>query len=337
MLMKKLFMGNASHLPTWVCTGHSRPESQVTLRVNISNRQPTALQHFQDLDVTSNHLIVELRPQLLGIMLSEKDADLVRQHPEEFYLSLHDPEHQKMPNYCIGKVGLRYRQNIDLHEHVFVIFETTYCKNYCLPAWRVQSHFLYERVKLYFDNDPHTTQKMTPQYLFSNWLLFSLPRAVALVSFDDGEHSNMFPMDLIGATDSPYYLLSLTSNDPSLPHILNAKKLVVSHIPLDQTDQTYAMGKNHKQESVGRKDMIVETKLSPVFKIPVPSSALCVRELNIVDSYRVDYHTIIVTNLEHFKHFRDGLHMCHVQRIYQRYLLNHNRALLDVERQYQRD
>jgi len=329
-------MGNASHLPTWVCAGHDNPQTQAAIFLNAKKTKDTALQGFARVDISTNHVLVELRPQFIAIMVNAKDLNLFTEYPDEFYLTFADPEHATEPNKIFGEIGLCFKRHINIAEYALVLFETTYCKNYCLSSWRIQSHYLYERIKLFFDRNPHNTQKMSSYYLFSNWLLFSMPRAVALVSFDDGQYSNMFPMDLIGPTDSPYYVLSLTSSDPSLPHILKNRRLVVSHVPLHETDNVYAMAKNHKRQSTSREEMIVDTKLSPDFNIPIPVSALCIRELDIVTSFDVDYHTIIISQVRNFERYKQGLHMCHVQRIYQRYLLNQNRALPQVDRLYKR-
>ena len=112
--------------------------------------------------------------------------------------------------------------------------------------------------------------------------------------------------------------------------------MAVSHISLDDTDNVYAMGKNNKRICVKPDDMIVKTKLSPVFSIPVPISALSVRELDIVDSYSVDYHTVVIAKTRNFTLYSKGLYFCHIQRIYQRYLMNQNRALPYVIRRYRR-
>ena len=334
--MKKIFIGNASHIPKMVCSGHENPESQINIRLNVETPMDFTLKTIGGMDVTRNNLMVELRPQIIGIMFRSELVSLLESFPKSLFLSLHDPGHIKEPDYCIGKIGLQYHDQVRLGEYSFVLFKTSYCKNYCLSPLRLLGHYLHERIFLFFDNDAHNEHKMKAHYLFNNWLLYCLPRAVALTSFDDGKYTNMFPLDLIGQTDSPYFILSITSRYPSLPYILKNKRLAVSYISLDDTDNAYAMGKNNKRICVKPDEMIVKTKLSPVFSIPVPTSALSVRELDIVDSYLVDYHTVIIAKTRNFTLNSKGLYFCHVQRIFQQYLMNQNRALPYVIRRYKR-
>lgn len=329
-------MGNASHLPKWVCSGLVNPEKQTVIRLNTSNNKDAACNKLHGRDITNNHVVVELRPHLIGIMFNREESRIPEYNQDSFFLSLHDPGHRDNPDYCFGKIGLRYYDSLVLDDYFFVLFITTYSRNFCLSPLRIQSHYLYERVFLFFENDPHNYHKMKPHYLFNNWLIYSLPRAVALVSFDDGKNSNMYPMDLIGPTDSPYYILSLTTIYPSVPYLLKDKRLAVGHMPLNQIDNVYAMGKNNKRISVPREELIVETALSPVFSIPVPVAAINIRELDIVTSFEVCYHTIIIAKTRNFVRNNEDLHFCHVQRIYQRYLMDQNRPLPYVVRQYKR-
>ena len=335
-MLKKLFMGNAASLPKWVCVGHSDPMSQV--RINFNTRRPLdpASTSLHNRDVTKNNIVIELRPQIVGFMFSPEEHALIEAHPDAFFLSLHDPGHTRQPGFCIGEIGLRYNGFKAVGDRVFVMFITTFCRNHCLHPLRIMGHFFYERVFLLFENDPHNYHKMKPKYLFNNWLIYSLPRAVALVSFDDGENTNMFPMDLIGVTDSPYFILSLTTIYPSTPYIKRCGKLAVSYVPLAILDTVYAMGKNNKRVCVPRDEMLVSTRLSPLYSIPVPEEAIYIREVEIVDSFEIGFHTIFVATTMNFERYTEEMHFCHVQRIYQRYLMDQARGLPYRVRQYKR-
>lgn len=321
--VKRLMLGDAHQLATWVCAGHNDPAAQTQVLLHGLDRP---------LDVSRNHVIVELIPLMVAIMFERADRPRLERRPVS--LSLHDPENS---GYCLGDIALRFTEAIPVGpDHVLAVFTAGRCRNYCLPGWRMQGYYLYERVKLWFDRDPRNVYKQPPRILFCNWLLFAFPREVTLVSFDDGRHCNMFPMDLIGTTASPYFLLSLSHTDPSLPHLLRHKRLAISSVPMELTPTVYAMGKHHKQAHVAVEDWPLGTRKSDLFGTPVPEQALAVRELEIVATHTLPTHRLIIAETRRVDEPRGGLRMCHVQRSYQQYLLQRQRALASVARGYTR-
>lgn len=313
-------MGAGSDLPTWVCVGHESPETQV--RIDLEGLGVPV-------DVTLNHVMVELRPFRIAIAVNENDVDPHSVRDQQTSLVLRE---SRDSNRVLGRVSLRFGDVITHSPYSFLLFETLRATNQCLPWLQVQSHYLYERCKRLVDRDPRNVHRMTTADLFSCWLLYSLPRKVALVSFYDNDRGNMFPMDLIGVTDSPYYLMSLTSKDPALPLIVASRKLAVSDVPVGYASIVYGLAKNHHRESIDFSELPFETGRSRQFGIPVPNDALSVREVYIERCHEVDHHTVFITTTRNIESRRAGLQLYHVQRVYQQYLAVHGRPLPTADR-----
>jgi hypothetical protein len=75
---------------------------------------------------------------------------------------------------------------------------------------------------------------------------FSYPRRVRIVSFRDGDHYNIFPMDLLGniaGTDG--FVFGLRHTNPSLARMIATKKVVVAEAPFGYKSLIYQLARNH--------------------------------------------------------------------------------------------
>lgn len=312
--LKRICLGSSHRLPTWVCVGHASPTQQVHVVLEGLG---------EPINVTHNHVVVELRPLVLAICFKgHGHFSTLKRAKLQLTLSEAQPT-----EYALGSVTLETRDVIKLPADELCLFNVTGSASLCLPKTRLHLHYLYERVKLRLDRDPRNVYKMRPKPLFSMWLLYALPRPVALVSYADGQRSNIFPMDLIGPTDSPYFLLSLGQTRPSLPFIKNSGKLAVSMIPLEQTAVALQLGKNHRIDTADWRTLPFDTVPSHTFGLPTPSGALTVRELEVVEAHDLTEHTILIATTRHIEQRASGLHMCHAQRTFQHYLMERGREL----------
>src|SRR6185369_14027293 len=72
---------------------------------------------------------------------------------------------------------------------------------------------------------------MAPQAVQQLMIFYICPRPVVLVSVDDGSHSNLFPMDLIGPIAPDRFTLALRSTSQSVPTMKSSRRLALSDIP----------------------------------------------------------------------------------------------------------
>lgn len=310
--------GRPDPLPQWVTVGHDAPRTQVRTWLHGLD---------EPLDVSANHVPVDLHPLTVAIALSgEGRPELAhRARQTRLWLTVEEPEPSGK---LLGRVGLKYRQALPLGETDLYFFDTDSYENFCLPRIELYWNYLRERIKLFFDHDPRNVHKMTPAQLFAMWVLYIAPRPVGLVSYDHEGKSNLLPMDLMGETDSPYYLLGLHTTSPATPVITRARKLAISHVPFEDKDVVFSFGRHHRQVTIDWDQVPFPVEKSRTFGLPVPQHALDVREVVLEESLETGRHTLFVTTTVDFEERHRGLQMCHVHRLYQCYLRSQGRELV---------
>ena len=303
MTLARLILG-ADTTPGWVCVGHSEPERQV--RILLDSPRGKAV------DVSSNHVMVALVPFQVAIRL-----DGLPPGPRS-WLSVREQDGRE-----IGRVRLRQAREIEAEPYRIGLFETEGCTNRCLPAPRLQAHYLLQRWKLARDRNPSNV-RMTPADLFAKFVLFAAPRPVVLVSHQKDGHGNLFPMDLVGEAGSPCYLLGLHRTSPAIPSMIEAGRLAVSTVPLGWKKTVFGLGRNHRTATIDWSTLPVEMSFK---NIPVPTAALTVREVRIEKTVDVGSHILFITTTESLDRRSAGLQMCHTHGFYQMYLQQQGRPL----------
>jgi flavin reductase (DIM6/NTAB) family NADH-FMN oxidoreductase RutF len=304
MTLARLILG-ADATPGWVCVGHAEPERQV--RILLDSPRGKAV------DVSTNHAMVALVPFQVAIRL-----DGLKPGPYP-WLSVQEQDGRE-----IGQVRLRLAREIQAGPYRIGLFETDGCTNRCLPAPRLQAHYLLQRWKLARDRNPRNV-RMTPADLFAKFVLFAAPRPVVLVSHQKDGRGNLFPMDLVGEAGAPCFLLGLHRTSPAIPSMTGAGRLAVSTVPLGWKKTVFGLGRNHRDADIDWSSLPFETRLSAQ-GIPVPGAALTVREVRIETTVDVGSHHLFVTTTESLE-AHEGLQMCHTHGFYQMYLHKQGRPL----------
>ena len=302
----RLVLG-AESTPGWVCVGLRDAEQPVEIRLN-------------GVDVSRNHAMVSLVPFLVAIRLDGLGALNARP-------SLTVQERSSGRE--LGSIGLRQVQEIEAPPYRIGLFETTSCTNRCLPAPRLQAHYLLQRWRLSRDRNPRNI-KMAPSELFAKFLLFSSPRPVVLVSYQSNGRGNLFPMDLVGETGSPCFLLGLHHTSPAIPAMMEAGRLAVSSVPLFWKKTVFGLGRNHRDAAIDWSSLPFDVLPSTSAGIPVPARALTVREVRIERSVPVGSHVLFIATTERFERRSEDLQMCHTHGFYQMYLERQGRPLPEV-------
>jgi len=136
----------------------------------------------------------------------------------------------------------------------------------------------------------------------------------------------MFPMDLIGPTDSPWFSMALRRSSPAVLLMQRAGRQALSSVPLSYKGFAYELAKHHKQVSIDWKALPFPTRASPAFAFPVPTAALRVREVVIERSQEVGSHMLFVTSVvretlsDPGPDDADGLQLFHVHGAYHQHL-----------------
>ncbi len=245
----------------------------------------------QPRDVTRNNVVAALRPFTIGVMLGRNEIV-----PEDQPLRLR--MRHRGSSRTLGSIGLRLIRSIPLPDHQFCLFETTDCENRCVSAPNLQLYYLrkWYRAKLRQRRNPYNFL-MTPAGLRASYVFYICPRPVVLVTVAHGDAGNMFPMDLIGPTDSPWYSMALRKTSPAVRLMEQSGRMALASAPFTYQEIAYELGKHHKAESIDWSRLPFARKSSPQFGLPVAEAALKVREVEVREFHDVGSHMLFITSI----------------------------------------
>jgi flavin reductase (DIM6/NTAB) family NADH-FMN oxidoreductase RutF len=297
-LLKKLAFGGYP-VAEYPVLGLHDPQTLVTARLEHRGFA---------IDATLNNVIVSLRPLRVAVSLPpERQASLSAAPECELVFST------KVGNQPLGSVLLDYEEFVDLGPgHRLCLFGVTGYRNRCVPRWRAAA-IEAVRARAARRSGQTFSHQMSRPHLRAFYVLYTSPRPVALVSFEQEGAGNMFPMDLIGPVDGGRFLLSLHDHSPALERIELSGRLAVSTIPIELTGAVYALGKNHRHATVPWAEMPLDLYRTTELGLPAPVPALTVRELRIDRLLRPGSHVVFVTEPLVVNRRADGLAMHHTQ------------------------
>jgi flavin reductase (DIM6/NTAB) family NADH-FMN oxidoreductase RutF len=283
-LIRRSLTGNPG-FPQYAAVGLREPQHVVTVSLHGLGRPS---------DVTRNHVVVALRPLTIGVLLTADAASRPSGSPRcglEF-------REQAGERRLMGSIRLHRTGDLIRHGQTFRLFEPEGCENHCLPAhqlWlhdRLQAH----RARRQQRAQPHGFQ-MVPSDQRALFVFYICPRPVSLVTVVDGEHANIFPMDLIGLTDSPWFSIALRLSSPAVALIERTRRLAVAAVPLSYRAIAYQLGRYHARPGMERAALPFRTVLSPEYRLPVPEASIGVRELHIEECRPVGSHMLFIASV----------------------------------------
>jgi len=251
-------------------------------------------------EVTRNNVVTALRPFTIGIMFDSRtplpggeDLRLCLRHRASNRPPAASPEGQ-----LLGVIRLRFARNIQLAEHHFGLFEITGCENRCVSRPAIGLYYLrkWYSNRLKQRRNPYNFQ-MTPLDLRASYVFYICPRPVVLVTVIHGDRGNMFPMDLIGPTDSPWFSMALRKTSPAVALMEGSRRLALAKAPLAYKQYAYEMGKHHKLAAIDWAGLPFAVDRSPAFGLPVAAAAPAVREVEIRECHEVGSHRLFVTSI----------------------------------------
>ena len=121
---------------------------------------------------------------------------------------------------------------------------------------------------------------------------------MVFVSVEHEGSANLFPMDLIGPTDSPWFSMALRSTSPAVRLMQQSRRMALAGAPFAYRDIAYELGKHHKLTSIDWAALPFATTRSPLFHLPVPAEALRVREVSVREFHEVGSHVLFLTSVE---------------------------------------
>jgi flavin reductase (DIM6/NTAB) family NADH-FMN oxidoreductase RutF len=292
-------------LPEWPPIALSAPQEAVQIRLSTARG---------DFDVTRAAVVAALRPLTLGVGL---DAQLIHALEDSAEPQLHFVDLES--GLTVGTLQLQHVRNWNTSGTAIGLFEVQRGTQRCV-AWpyRPWNRWLQNRRLLRRQHDP-SNFFMPPEAVQQQMIFYICPRPVVLVSVDDGSHSNLFPMDLVGPVSPDRFTLALRSTSPSVPTMKSARHVALADVPARDYATAYKLGIHHKNVKVDWERLPFEIHRSPEFSLPYPSIALRVREMQILDFETIGSHTFFVTRKISEHSAGDAAQFFHTSGIYQHF------------------
>jgi flavin reductase (DIM6/NTAB) family NADH-FMN oxidoreductase RutF len=245
-------------------------------------------------DVTRNNVIAALRPFTVGVMFHQGQSF----QPGTTGLTL-SMEKRGDTRRVLGSIQLRVAGSIALDQHVLCLFETPGYENFCASAVGLRAHdyLVRRRAAATQRKNPHNFQ-MTDTDLRCSFVFYMCPRPVVLVTVEYEGQGNMFPMDLIGPTDSPWFTMALRRTSPAVRLMQQSRCMALTSIPFSCRDVVYRLGTHHSELSIDWSTLPFRTTASKLFGLPVHEEAIRVREVQVKEFHEVGSHVLFVTSIE---------------------------------------
>jgi flavin reductase (DIM6/NTAB) family NADH-FMN oxidoreductase RutF len=283
-----------------------------------------------EFDVTANIAVAAMRPFTLRLGLDAALTAALEDTPEP-QLRLVDAELERV----IGSMRLKYVSTWEAAGAQIGLFEIVRAAHRCAP-WprRAWDSWMYERA---VRNVPRDSLLMAPPAVEQMLVFYLRPRPVFLVSVDDGQHSNIFPMDLVGPLPPERFTLALRNTSPSVETIKQARKVAMADLPGTACQIAYQLGAHHKRDQADWGNLPFKTTLSREFGLPVPGIALGVREVEILESRTIGSHTLFVGRVRSQVPGANAAgadgesgRLCHTAAVHQRLRTRYNSPFLEA-------
>lgn len=166
---------------------------------------------------------------------------------------------------------------------------------------------------------------MPPAAVQQLMIFYIFPRQVVLVSVEDGEHRNLFPMDLIGPVGPGRFTLALRNTSLSVPAMKSARRVALSDVAAADCALAYRLGAHHREPLSDWRSLPCAIGRSRAFSLPFPRRALRVRELEILDVDTIGSHTFFVTRIAAEQPLAEADLLHHTSGLYQHFRMCHGR------------
>lgn len=273
-------------------------------------------------NVTSRHTIACASPFTVCIGF-EGEPDLKRKAKRRLSLRFCERDGERR---LLGEIGLRLSATLPVKGEELCLFETTRCANFCLPRVQMWAHNLHQMYVLWKTRKSANVE-MSILGDRCNAVTFICPRPVVLVSVQDGEQGNIFPMNLLGAVGRDYFAFALNSTRQAAPLVERIGQAAISSVPFDQSATARSLGRHHYLPSIEWEQLPFKTRRSTMLGIPVPEFALRVQELKIETAQQLGSHTFFVARVVGDETYADAPEFCMIHGLYEAWR-RRNRSVL---------
>jgi flavin reductase (DIM6/NTAB) family NADH-FMN oxidoreductase RutF len=274
-------------------------------------------------DITNKHLFTGYCPLIFALNSSPIDR---RNLPDKIDIIF--SQHSRQPNEILEKkdaialLSLQLIRRQSAGDNEIVYYEGIKGKHRFLSLFH--QHIISLNNRLY-------NKKPGNVFLHNNLykqvqIAYAVPRTISLITVSDGNLFNLFPTDLHGPVNDQYYVSSLRHEGKACKQVEHAGRVVISQMHCDIYKSVYALGKNHMQDLETKDDFPFGVSSSLIFQLPLPQSALCYRELELLESFEHGIHKLLLYKILSSQIIRDQqATLAHVHNVYATW--RHNKGL----------
>ncbi|HVS76941.1 MAG TPA: hypothetical protein VHE11_08405 [Steroidobacteraceae bacterium] len=297
-------------LPQWSPVGLRQPQEVVAVRLRGDRGE---------LDVTRTAVVAALRPLTLGIGLDD-DARAALGDCSTPVLRFVDIESQR----TVGRLRLLRIREARTRAAPITLFEIRDAAQRCV-GWPHRPWNRYLQNRAIRGNRRPDNFWMPPEAVQQLMIFYICPRQVVLVSVEDGEHRNLFPMDLIGPVAPGRFTLALRNTSSSVAAMKLASRVLLSDVAATDCKLAYRLGAHHRDPPPDWQSLPCPLARSPEFSLPFPRSALRVRELEILDEEAIGSHTFFIARIAAEQPLAEADQLHHTSGLYQHFRLRRGR------------
>lgn len=255
------------------------------------------------LNVTGCHFMACGAPLLIGVGFEQPQRlSAISSKPLRlrFYQRTGEPR-------LLGEIRLEFGSSLRFRDGVLGLFRIAGSKNWSLPGLQVLAHsMLHERARRQskdFDV-PITASDARGMAVF-----YLCPRPIAVVTVGGREGGNLFPMNLMGPLGGDFFAFALNSSRAAAPLVEQARRIVLSSVPLEQAATVAALGKNHRRSSIDWDQLPFPVIRPNHIDALVPSFALNVCEMQVETIHHLGSHTLFVARVVAKESLAEGLQL----------------------------
>jgi flavin reductase (DIM6/NTAB) family NADH-FMN oxidoreductase RutF len=291
-----------------------RPTKQwlaISLAASEQSVEVKLLAGEDEFDVTLDSAVAAMRPFTLRLGVSEQLSAALQRSPEP---ALHFFD--RGLGRITGVLRLRYLREWNAADARLALFDVTGGTHYCASRLRrVWDSWLHQRAAR---RTPPEHLVMLPHAVEQMLIFYLRPRPVFFVSVDDGQHSNLFPMDLVGPLQSERFTLALRNTSPSVETMKSTRRIALGDVPGSACQIAYQLGAHHKKRHIEWDALPFRALRSQQFSLRIPDIALRVREVELLDFQTVGSHTLFVGRICSEQPLHAGPQLCHTCGVHQR-------------------
>ncbi|MFI5161108.1 MAG: hypothetical protein ACHQHN_07515 [Sphingobacteriales bacterium] len=241
-------------------------------------------QGHQRIDITQHQGMICLDPFCIAVWLPEEHLKLI--NPDKVDIRF------EKENKLNASIKVSIIEKIATAHGVLLLYKIESIKNHQLSVLHrlmLFGYFLRSKKNTYYHRKVISA-------------LYSYPRRIIIVSYQDAEYYNIFPMDIQGyIPEEDICILGLRTTNVTLDKILQAKKVMVCDTDGVDIKTVYDLGKHPSTSPTAKEKLPFGTSPSELFGFPVPDFTGSYKEIEIIQHRKMGYHMLMVGKVINYK------------------------------------